>query len=172
MKTSTTHDHAVKSLVTTFVAGLLFALGLGLAGMTDPGKIIGFLDVTGDWDPTMLFVMGGAAGSHFILYRLVLRRKTPIFAGRFGIPTRRDIDLRLVGGAALFGLGFGLAGNCPGPALVQTGGGAVGGLVFVVTMLAGMAGFHAAHSWYSGRVEARAASQAIRQATPQAVSAK
>jgi uncharacterized membrane protein YedE/YeeE len=99
-----------------YLAGLLFGLGLAISGMTDPARVIGFLDVAGAWDPTLIFVLGGAVVTTFIGYRLVWRRHMPLFESRFQLPTRRDLDVQLLGGAALFGIGWGLSGYCPGPA--------------------------------------------------------
>jgi hypothetical protein len=106
--------------------------------MTLPAKVIGFLDVTGRWDPTLAMVMIGAIAVHFILFRLALRRRASIFDSHFHVPTRRDIDLRLIGGASLFGVGWGLAGQCPGPALTNLATGAPAAFLFVATMAAGM----------------------------------
>jgi uncharacterized protein len=125
-------------LVASFLGGLLFALGLGVSGMTDANKVIGFLDLSGDWDPSLAFVMAGAIGVHLILYRLILRRQSPLFGDRFQIPTRRDITPQLVGGAALFGVGWGLGGFCPGPGLVSLAGFGSSAAVFVLSMLSGM----------------------------------
>ena len=116
--------------VWSFAAGLLFALGLGLAGMTQPDKIRAFLDVAGAWDPSLAFVMAGAVGVYFVAYRL-LRGRAPA--------APRGIDRRLVAGAILFGVGWGLSGFCPGPALVSVGAGARAALWFVPAMVAGMA---------------------------------
>jgi uncharacterized membrane protein YedE/YeeE len=124
------------------VAGLVFAFGLALGGMTDPMKVISFLDFTGHWDPSLAFVMGGAILVYAPLYRLVKRRENPLFDGTFHLPTRKDIDARLVVGATLFGIGWGLGGFCPGPAIVSTMSFATGSLVFTGSMLLGMAGFH------------------------------
>jgi uncharacterized membrane protein YedE/YeeE len=125
-------------LIAAFLGGLVFALGLGVSGMTDANKVIAFLNLAGDWDPSLAFVMVSAIGVHLLLYRLILRRQSPLFSDRFHIPTRRDINPRLVGGAALFGIGWGLGGFCPGPGLVSlmSFGSAAG--VFVVFMLGGM----------------------------------
>jgi hypothetical protein len=128
----------VRPAVTALAAGSLFGVGLAVSGMTLPAKVIGFLDVTGHWDPTLAMVMIGAIAVHFILFRLVLRRRAPIFDSHFHVPTRRDIDLRLVGGAGLFGIGWGLAGQCPGPALTNLATGAPTAFLFVATMAAGM----------------------------------
>ena len=125
-------------LAAIFASGLLFALGLGISGMTQPAKVVGFLDITGDWKPELAFVMGGAIAVHLIAYRLVPRMARPLFEPRFGIPTRRDVDLRLVGGAVLFGAGWGLGGFCPGPGLVSLVSGQWQALVFVAAMLVGM----------------------------------
>ncbi|MCD6007780.1 MAG: DUF6691 family protein [Pseudomonadota bacterium] len=102
-----------------YLAGLLFGLGLAIGGMTDPARVIGFLDIAGDWDPTLIFVLGGAVVTTFIGYRLVWKRGTPWLGSRFALPTRRDLDARLLGGAALFGIGWGLSGYCPGPAVAS-----------------------------------------------------
>ena len=120
-----------------FVAGLLFGLGLSLGGMTQPAVVLGFLDIFGAWDPRLVFVMAGAVLTTAIGYRLVLRRSRPLLAERFQWPTSRRIDARLVGGAALFGIGWGIAGYCPGPALASLGAGAPALLVLVACMIAG-----------------------------------
>ena len=122
-----------------FAAGLLFALGLGLGGMTQPARVIGFLDVAGRWDPTLALVMAAALAVYAPLYRLVVRRRAPLLGERFEIPTRRDLDPALLLGAAVFGVGWGLAGFCPGPAIVSLASGRLGPLVFTAAMLAGMA---------------------------------
>jgi uncharacterized membrane protein YedE/YeeE len=132
----------VKALLAAFGAGLLFALGLGVAGMTQPGKIIAFLDVLGRhgaWDPSLAFVMGGALGVYALAWRLSFRRAQPWFAGSFDRPGLRSIDARLVGGAAVFGVGWGLSGYCPGPAVVSLASGGTGAMVFVAAMAAGRA---------------------------------
>ncbi|RDI97170.1 YeeE/YedE family protein [Dyella solisilvae] len=105
------------------LAGLLFGFGLALAGMTQPAVVLGFLDVFGAWNPRLLFVMAGAVLTTAIGYRLVWRRAQPWLAPRFSLPDTRHIDARLVGGAALFGIGWGIAGYCPGPALASLGAG-------------------------------------------------
>lgn len=121
-----------------FVSGLLFALGLGVGGMTQPSKVLAFLDVAGDWDPSLAFVMGGALLVYFFVGRVVLARPRPLFDDTFHVPTRRDVDGRLVVGSVLFGAGWGLAGYCPGPALVSLASGRATVVVFVAAMLAGM----------------------------------
>ena len=120
-----------------FAAGLLFGLGLSLGGMTQPAVVLGFLDIFGAWDPRLVFVMAGAVLTTAVGYRLVLRRTRPLLAERFQWPTSRRIDARLVGGAALFGIGWGIAGYCPGPALASLGAGVPALLVLVACMLAG-----------------------------------
>ncbi|MDE2605855.1 MAG: YeeE/YedE family protein [Burkholderiales bacterium] len=122
-----------------FLAGLLFGLGLILAGMTDPGKVQGFLDVTGLWDPSLLFVMGGAILVGIGAFAVARRRTTAFLGGAMHLPTRRDVDRRVVIGSLVFGAGWGLAGFCPGPALVALGAGHWQALVFTLAMLAGMA---------------------------------
>ena len=105
-----------------YLAGLLFGLGLAIGGMTDPARVLNFLDVSGAWDPTLLFVLGGAVVTTFIGYQLAFKRSNPLFTEKFQLPTRRDLDGRLMGGAALFGIGWGLSGYCPGPAFASMAG--------------------------------------------------
>jgi len=120
------------------LAGALFGLGLAVSGMTDPQRILGFLDVFGDFNPALLFVLGGAVMTTMLLFRFVLRRPAPVFARRFHLSDVRSIDARLLTGAALFGIGWGLAGYCPGPALVGLGVLSPEALWFVPAMLVGM----------------------------------
>jgi len=129
----------MKQHLATFGGGLLFAIGLGISGMTDANKVIGFLNLSGAWDPSLVFVMVGAIGVHLALFRLILKRQSPLFAERFHIPTNRDIDPRLFAGSALFGAGWGLGGICPGPGLVSIMGFGSAAIVFVIFMLGGMA---------------------------------
>lgn len=124
-----------------FGVGLLFGLGLILAGMTDPSKVLGFLDLAGLWDPSLAFVMGGAILVSLGAFTLAKKRTTSFLGGAMHLPTSRDIDKRLVTGSLLFGAGWGLAGFCPGPALVSVGTGNPKAVVFVVAMLVGMALF-------------------------------
>jgi uncharacterized membrane protein YedE/YeeE len=126
------------ALLISALAGLVFGLGLLISGMANPAKVQNFLDLAGIWDPSLLFVMGGAVAVTFVGYRFVLRRQSPILAGRFRLPTRKDIDPRLIAGAALFGVGWGLSGFCPGPAITSLALLAKGTLVFVPSMLAGI----------------------------------
>ncbi len=118
--------------------GWLFAFGLGIAGMTKPEKIIGFLDVAGSWDPSLLFVMGGAVSLGLVGFARVLRRPFPVLAGRFMLPKKTAIDGSLVSGAAIFGIGWGLSGYCPGPALVSLITGNLSVIVFVASMIIGL----------------------------------
>jgi len=121
------------------LAGALFGLGLAVSQMINPAKVIGFLDVSGRWDPTLAFVMLGALAVTGLAFRVILKRSRPWFAERFSLPTKRDIDPRLVGGGALFGIGWGLSGLCPGPALAALVTAQSSVLVFVGAMLAGSA---------------------------------
>lgn len=129
----------MKAAITAGLAGILFSLGLGLGGMTDPQKVVGFLDVAGTWDPSLMFVMMGALGAHFTTRRLLLRRKRPLFAESFPDLPRGRITGRLVAGSALFGIGWGLGGYCPGPGITSVGAGGTSAVLFVVSMLGGMA---------------------------------
>ena len=121
-----------------FVCGWVFAIGLGVSGMTKPSKVIGFLDVTGHWDPSLMFVMGGAVLLGLISFPLVLRRKMPILGEKFILPEKAGLDAKLLGGAALFGLGWGMSGYCPGPALVSIVTGNLAVIVFAMSMIAGL----------------------------------
>lgn len=128
----------VWTYVVNALAGALFAVGLALSGMTQPAKVTAFLDFFGDWDPSLAFVMGGAILVYLPLYRITQKRRTPVFASRFLLPTKTDIDGRLLGGAALFGIGWGMAGYCPGPGITSLGSGSPRAVVFVLSMIAGM----------------------------------
>lgn len=120
------------------LAGLIFGAGLGISGMTKPSKVIGFLDLTGRWDASLAFVMVGAIGVYALASRVVLRRAKPLLDERFHLPTTSAIDGKLLGGAALFGVGWGLAGYCPGPVIVGLGSKQLAPLVFVGAMVVGM----------------------------------
>ncbi len=128
----------MRRFLVAFGAGGLFGAGLLVAGMTRPSKVLGFLDLAGAWDPSLAFVMLGAIAVFAIGFRLIAGRGAPLMAERFDLPARREIDRRLIAGAALFGVGWGLAGFCPGPALVTAGSGSVTALIFVAAMTAGM----------------------------------
>ena len=121
-----------------FAVGLLFGLGLLVSGMADPAKVLGFLDVTGRWDPNLALVMAGAVAVSAAGYRLARRRGRPVLAPRLDVPARRDLDGRLIAGAAIFGLGWGLAGLCPGPALTILTVAPAEAVTFVAAMVAGM----------------------------------
>ena len=127
--------------LTEFVVGLLFGLGLMLSGMTDPGKVIGFLDLFGAWDPSLALVMGGAILVGFFAFTIAKKRTTTFLGGVLRFPTNMDIDKKLVVGSLMFGAGWGLAGFCPGPAMVSMADGQPKALVFVLAMLVGMLGF-------------------------------
>jgi uncharacterized membrane protein YedE/YeeE len=127
----------MKANAAAFGAGSLFAIGLAISGMTKPSKVIGFLDVAGAWDASLALVMVGAIAVHLVAQRLVVRRRSPLFDVRFHLPTRRDIDPRLVLGAAIFGVGWGLAGFCPGPGIVAGASGVSQAVLFVSGMLLG-----------------------------------
>lgn len=124
-----------------FVAGLMFAVGLGIAGMTQPTKVIAFLDVAGKWDATLLVVLGMATGTTFVMFRFIFRRQNPLLVPSFSLPTRSDIDIPLVAGSALFGIGWGLGGFCPGPALVAAASGMTDVYLFLLTMAIGNFGY-------------------------------
>lgn len=117
--------------------GIIFGLGLAISGMISPAKIIGFLDITGAWDPSLAFVMGGAVMVTVVAFHFILKRPKPILADLFRIPTRRDIDKHLLAGAAIFGVGWGIAGFCPGPAISSLALLDPKIAIFVVAMLAG-----------------------------------
>jgi hypothetical protein len=140
----------VSPALVSFVSGVVFALGLGISGMTRPAKVLGFLDLAGPWDPSLAFVMGGAIAVFSFAY-WALARETPLLAPRFAVVPRGEIDRRLVGGALLFGVGWGLGGLCPGPAVVSIVSARAPALVFVISMLAGM--------WLFAAIERRRAPQ-------------
>lgn len=127
-----------KLSLAALLSGALFGLGLAMSGMTDPRRVLGFLDVFGDFDPTLMFVLGGAVATTTLLFRYVLRRGSPVLADTFHLSGLRRIDGKLLGGAALFGIGWGVAGYCPGPALAGLGIGSFEALWFVPAMLAGI----------------------------------
>lgn len=126
------------SFLVNLALGLLFGVGLIVSGMSDPAKVLNFLDLSGTWDPSLAFVIGGAVVVAFVGYRLVLARGRPIIGDNFHLPAKRDIDSRILVGPAIFGIGWGLGGFCPGPALTALGLGAAGTLAFVPAMMLGM----------------------------------
>lgn len=109
--------------LSTYLIGLLFGVGISISGMSNPAKVLNFFDIAGSWDPSLIFVMGGALVTTFIGYKLVFGRSTPVFAAEFGVPGNRTIDARLIGGSAVFGIGWGIGGFCPGGALPALGTG-------------------------------------------------
>jgi len=129
-----------------FLSGLVFGLGLVISGMADPAKVLNFLDLAGSWDPSLAFVMGGATVTAFIGYRLVWRRQAPVLDQTFDIPTNRSIDRPLMTGAALFGIGWGIGGFCPGPAWTALPLLAPGTLIFLPALLVGL--------WVGAKVKA------------------
>jgi len=128
-------------LLTSLLAGLVFGIGLILSGMADPAKVLGFLDLAGRWDPSLAFVMAGAIAVGLAAFAIARRRTTSWLGAPMRLPTSRPIDARLVVGSVLFGIGWGIAGFCPGPALTALGMGRAKAAVFVLAMLAGMAVF-------------------------------
>lgn len=126
------------TFVVNLLLGLLFGIGLVVSGMSDPAKVLNFLDLAGTWDPSLAFVMIGAVLVAFLGYRVVLKRDRPLLASAFRLPTAKDVDARLLAGAAIFGVGWGLGGFCPGPALTALGLAAPGALVFLPAMFAGL----------------------------------
>ncbi len=131
----------MKPGLVAFAAGLLFALGLGLSGMTDPDNVLAFLDVTGRWDPSLALVMGGAIGVHLFFAQRARRGGAPVYAARYSMLPPPTVDRRLVAGAAIFGLGWGVAGFCPGPALVSLVSLSPATLAFVGAMAAAMVAY-------------------------------
>jgi len=130
--------------VAAFLAGLLFALGLGVSGMTQPAKVAGFLDLFGAWDPSLMFVMAGAIAVHFVFARRAWAGGAPRFAPRYEWPSERKVTARLLAGAAIFGVGWGITGLCPGPALVSVVKGTPTTIAFVLAMIATIAVYRAA----------------------------
>ena len=124
--------------VTSYLIGLIFGVGIAISGMANPAKVLNFFDVAGAWDPSLMFVMGGALGVTVIGYRLVLQRPGPVLDPKFQLPTNTRLDARLLGGAAVFGIGWGIAGFCPGGALPALGTGRIEVFAFVAALLAGI----------------------------------
>jgi uncharacterized membrane protein YedE/YeeE len=133
----------MRSYLAAIGSGLVFGAGLALSGMMNPAKVQNFLDLLGTWDPSLALVMGGALAVSALGYRIARRRGSPLLATRFSIPTRRELDLELLAGAALFGVGWGIGGFCPGPALAGLLQGVAGVTIFVAAMLGGIA----LHRW-------------------------
>ncbi|MDP1702357.1 MAG: YeeE/YedE family protein [Aestuariivirga sp.] len=121
-----------------FISGVLFGTGVTVSGMVNPMKVLNFLDISGAWDPTLILVMGAALLVTLIGYQIIFKRKVPLFASFFRLPTSQHIDAKLLGGAALFGVGWGLSGFCPGPAVASLVFGRTESITFVIAMAAGM----------------------------------
>ena len=126
------------TLATALLAGLLFGIGLIVSGMSDPAKVLGFLDLAGPWDPSLALVMAGAIAVGWVAFRLAGRRSTSLLGLKMNLPGATQIDRRLIAGSLMFGVGWGIAGFCPGPALVALGMGQAKAVVFVLAMLAGI----------------------------------
>src|SRR5215204_2327681 len=132
-------------MLINLLGGTLFGLGLSVSEMVNPQKVIGFLNFAGNWDPTLAFVFGGALLVAIPAFRLILKRQHPVLADEFELPTKKEVDGRLLGGAALFGIGWGLSGFCPGPAVTALASGLLPVFAFVAAMVVGMA----AYRWIS-----------------------
>lgn len=128
-------------IISAFITGLIFGIGLIISGMTNPAKIIGFLDITGQWDPSLLFVMLGAISVAFFAFRFVEKKPVSLLGDNIQLPKKTGLDKPLVLGAVLFGVGWGLAGYCPGPALASLSSGLLPPVLFVLTMITGMGVF-------------------------------
>ena len=125
-------------LVLSYLIGLVFGVGISISGMANPAKVLNFFDIAGAWDPSLAFVMGGALSVTALGYRFVLKRPSPMLASSFQLPTRRDLDMPLIGGSAVFGIGWGIAGFCPGGALPALGTGRSEVFIFVAALLVGI----------------------------------
>ncbi|MBB5210662.1 DUF6691 family protein [Microbulbifer hydrolyticus] len=130
-----------KVSLSAFVSGLIFSFGLLLSGMANPEKVLGFLDLFGAWDPSLALVMGGAIAVGLPAFMLAKKRKTAVLGGEINLPSKRNLDKRLILGSLVFGIGWGLAGFCPGPGIVASGALKTGALVFTASMVAGMLAF-------------------------------
>jgi uncharacterized membrane protein YedE/YeeE len=140
-------------LVSAWAIGLIFGVGISLSGMANPAKVLNFFDIAGAWDPSLILVMGGALATTFVGYRLVFRRQDPVLDTRFHLPTAKVIDARLIGGSAVFGIGWGISGFCPGGALPALGTGAGDVLAFVLALVVGMMIARSLQSALSRRAE-------------------
>jgi uncharacterized membrane protein YedE/YeeE len=129
----------MKKVLSAGAIGLLFGFGLTISGMLDPARVLGFLDIAGGaWDPTLVFVLAGAVGVTAIGYGLVTRGAAPVYGERFELPPTKEIDVRLIGGAAMFGVGWGLVGYCPGPAIASIGFAGTSAAIFCLAMVGGI----------------------------------
>lgn len=134
-------------LIISYLIGLIFGTGIIISGMGNPAKVVNFFDIAGTWDPSLMFVMGGALAVTALGYHFILKRPHPMLSKQFYLPTRADIDTRLISGSALFGVGWGIAGFCPGGALPVVGVGGTGVLIFVAAMIGGIL----LTDWFSNR---------------------
>lgn len=128
----------MKNSLAALVVGFIFSIGLGISGMTQPQKVIGFLDIFGDWDPSLMFVMVSAIGIHFLTYRLIRKRSSPVLSSHWHVPNKTQLTPALMIGAFVFGVGWALAGFCPGPAITSMASFEKTPYVFVISMLIGM----------------------------------
>jgi uncharacterized protein len=128
----------VKNNFSALIVGFLFAIGLGISGMTQPSKVVGFLDLFGNWDPTLIFVMLGAVCIHILTYPLIRKKKTPLFSKYWHVPNRKDITPALIFGSLIFGFGWGLGGYCPGPGITSLASLQTRPFIFVISMIMGM----------------------------------
>jgi uncharacterized protein len=140
-------------LISTYLIGLIFGIGISISGMANPAKVVNFFDIAGSWDPSLAFVMGGALIVTFIGYRIVFTRPAPMMEQKFHLPEATHLDARLIGGSALFGVGWGIAGFCPGGALPALGTGRIEVIAFVAALIAGIF----AAKWMMAATHARAA---------------
>ncbi|KIN73486.1 DUF6691 family protein [Sulfitobacter guttiformis] len=143
-------------IILSYFIGLIFGTGISISGMANPAKVINFFDIAGMWDPSLAFVMGGALLVTFIGYRIVLKRPSPLLQSSFEVPTRRDLDLSLIGGSAVFGIGWGIAGFCPGGALPALGTGRTEVFIFVAALVAGIFAAKKMQAMISDRAPAQA----------------
>ncbi len=127
----------MKQNILALLSGIIFGIGLCISRMADPNKVLNFLDVTGNWDPSLMLVMGGALAVTLITFRFVLKREHPVFTEKFQLPAKKDLDAKLILGATLFGIGWGMIGFCPGPAITATGFGLTNPYIVVVMMFIG-----------------------------------
>lgn len=128
----------MKNVVTSFIVGFIFAVGLGISGMTQPQKVVGFLDIFGNWNPSLMFVMVGAILVHAIAYRFIRRRPSPLLAADWHVPSKNEVTPSLIIGSVIFGVGWGLGGFCPGPAVTSLASFRLEPIIFVISMLIGM----------------------------------
>lgn len=141
-------------LLSLYLTGLIFGVGISISGMSNPAKVINFFDFAGTWDPSLIFVMVSALVITFIGYRLVFKQAAPVMEQRFNLPTNRKLDARLIGGSAVFGIGWGIAGFCPGGALPALGTGQSSVFIFVAAMLAGIVIAKTAINFLDSRIRA------------------